>query len=872
MSAQVINCIGDYKNSTDSLARCLELYKEVPFELSPFQKYAVEGIVNEDNVLVIAHTGSGKTLPAEILINHIVQNKHKKIIYTSPIKALSNQKYRDLKEKFPNISFGLITGDTKYFPDADCLIMTTEILRNTLVKMQMIKHDVLDANKVELDFELDIENDLSAVIFDEVHYINNKERGSVWGETIMMLPQTCQLLMLSASLDLPGKFTQSIQFSEWVSKKGKNVWICSTEERVVPLTHYSFMIMKDSDERKFTNKAILQDVKKSLGKPLLLKKQGGKFQESNFHQICRVKRAFEKYNINVSTQFVINKTVEMIKNKEELPALFFVFSRKMCEEYACKMSIPLFEKGNKNPSVIEKMCEKIIMSKISNWREYLQLPEYKKLVSVLKKGVAYHHSSVPQVLREMVEILFEMGDFIKLVFVTETFAVGINMPVKTVIFPKLNKYDGENFRALLPHEYTQMAGRAGRRNLDERGTVYHLNNLIGNRNEIRAADYSDIMSSRPPRMTSKFSIEPRLILELISQCPSATGPTEEIIENIREFINKSRLKDEIDSEIIELQEKLTPINSKAELEKTKLREDCGNKIDTLKFEDYRDMYFTLKDDGHGDYDAGRNTNVLHTAFLQKSVVEKMKKMEKDTPELLLCHEYLNALFEKETIEKIINMKRQYIDTMIRINLKYLKEENFLCHKMKDETEYIELMPKGVIASLINETNSLPIAEILEDKRLNRFSSKEIAGILSCFANAQLPEYYTIHSLSYTQLNEKMKKFIGEIQENIVNCENQLNRLNIEVKNNEDLQYNLCDMVMEWYDLNNEKDCLITLKQGSEYEITLGIWCKAIMKICNLARELEKVCNHQGNLELLSKLKQIPDMLLKSVVNNQSLYV
>ena len=114
--------------------------------------------------------------------------------------------------------------------------------------------------------------------------------------------------------------------------------------------------------------------------------------------------------------------------------------------------------------------------------------------------------------------------------------------------------------------------------------------------------------------------------------------------------------------------------------------------------------------------------------------------------------------------------------------------------------------------------------------------------------------------------------MNKIQENIFNCENQLNRLNIEVKNNEDLQYNLCDMVMEWYDLNNEKDCLITLKQGSEYEITLGIWCKAIMKICNLARELEKVCNHQGNLELLSKLKQIPDMLLKSVVNNQSLYV
>lgn len=889
-SPKVINCVGDYKNTTGTEEECKKNYADIPFELSPFQKYSVEGMVNGDNVLVIAHTGSGKTLPAKILLKYITQNKGKKMVYTSPIKALSNQKFRDLQKEFPEISFGLITGDTKFNPDADCLIMTTEILRNTLVKMQMIEHGVLDATKTDLDFELDIQNDLGAVVFDEVHYINNNERGTVWAETIMMLPTQCQLLMLSASLDAPGSFKQSMEFAKWVTKKGKNVWICSTEERVVPLTHFSYMVMKDSDERKITNKAHLHEMKNLLGKPMLLKKQGGKFQESNYQKISRTQKFLEKYRVKVSPHYVINNTVEMIKNNKELPALFFVFSRKMCEEYARKITIPLFDEGSKNPSIIEKMCEKIIMSKIGNWREYLQLPEYRNLVSVLKKGIAYHHSSVPQVLREMVEILFEKGDFIKVVFVTETFAVGINMPVKTVVFPKLNKFDGNKFRQLLPHEYTQMAGRAGRRNLDVRGTIYHLSNLIDEREKILAVDYAKIMSSMPPRMTSKFSIEPRLVLELIAHMSEESEESEEtnksnksnvkseddklahfnkhlkenVIEKITQFVNKSRLKDEIDAEIKELESLIIPLRERINFEKNKILEDCG-KIDAIAFEDYRNLYHSVN--YNGDTLEGNMS-----AFFHKNNLAKKKKMEKIHPEFLLCHDYLNALYEKEKIEKDINNKKNYINMVIQINLIYLIDNEFVTQEEKDAKTYISLLPKGIVSTLLHEINSLPLADLFIQKRFNVFSSKEIAVILSCFADAKIPEYYTIFSVKNTNLSKKMKKIINDMEHNIVLCENDLNGRNIEVKNRCDIQYNLCDLVNEWYDLSNVKDCLILLKTASEYEITLGIWCKAIMKICNMARELEKICAYQGNLELMSKLKKIPDMLLKSVVNNQSLYV
>ena len=210
-----------------------------PFELSFFQKSAITAIQKGESVLVTAHTGSGKTLPAEYGIEYWV-SKGKKVVYTSPIKALSNQKFHEFTNKFPDISFGLLTGDIKYNPEADVLIMTTEILRNTLFQKTIIATG--DEPTSALQFDMDLQTELSCVIFDEVHYINDLSRGKVWEETIMMLPNHVQLIMLSATIDNPSRF------ASWVENQNptKEVWLCSTSTRVVPLKHYMYITVHDS--------------------------------------------------------------------------------------------------------------------------------------------------------------------------------------------------------------------------------------------------------------------------------------------------------------------------------------------------------------------------------------------------------------------------------------------------------------------------------------------------------------------------------------------------------------------------------------------------------------------------------------------------
>ena len=225
-----------------------EYFSEYPFQLSTFQKWAISGIIEEKNILITAHTGSGKTLPAEFAIKYFTK-QGKKVIYTTPIKALSNEKFNDLQKKFPDISFGILTGDIKYNPDADVLIMTTEILYNTLFQKIILENDEEKNYNVELNFDIDIQRELSMVVLDEIHYINDCDRGRIWEETIMTLPNHVQILGLSATIDKPDKFCN------WMEKvTQRETWFCPNKKRVVPLTHYSFITYPESNYNKFSYK------------------------------------------------------------------------------------------------------------------------------------------------------------------------------------------------------------------------------------------------------------------------------------------------------------------------------------------------------------------------------------------------------------------------------------------------------------------------------------------------------------------------------------------------------------------------------------------------------------------------------------------
>ena len=491
-------CNDHYPNNTPYS----KIFDSYPFSLYDFQKFAIEGIEKNKHILITAHTGSGKTLPAEYAIKKFCRNG-KKVIYTAPIKSLSNQKFHEFTQKYPDINFGILTGDIKFNPEADCLIMTTEILRNTLFQKQMLEKETLTPGQLSLQFDIDIKNDLAAVVFDEVHYINDRDRGKVWEESIMMLPDHCLMIMLSATIDRANKFAAWIE-----SQKECEVWWIPTTQRIVPLTHYLYMTVPDSLSEKYAVK--MPKLHDMLHNPIQIKAQNKHFQDLQYHTFSKVNDYFVKNRIRVHHSFVLNKIVKNLEHKKLLPAICFVLSRKKCEEYAKQITHSLND--GKTMNIIQKECSKILINKLSNHKEYIALPEYDEMVKLLMKGIAFHHSGVMPILREMVEILFEKG-YVKLLFATETFAVGVNMPTKTVLFTGLKKFDGNGFRYLLPHEYTQMAGRAGRLGLDTKGVVIHLNNLFSLPS---LQEYRTMLCGTPQRLESKFSIHFNLILRLLS--------------------------------------------------------------------------------------------------------------------------------------------------------------------------------------------------------------------------------------------------------------------------------------------------------------------------------------------------------------------
>ena len=497
-----------------------------------------------------------------IYLNEILKNKHKdnseiftvnisnnKIVIIVKLKNSKSSndfenvgaKFYEFTKQFPHISFGLLTGDIKTNPEADVLIMTTEILRNTLFQKKLVEEQ---KTNIPLNFDMDIDNDLGCVVFDEIHYINDPDRGKVWEQSIMLLPKSCLYIGLSATINSPENLCL---WSE--SKTGanrNNIFLCETHHRNVPLEHASFLSLPDSHIRSLISNSKHSDFADLLNKPIILQQQNKPFSELNYIKIKKLLKYIYDNKIRVNQTFIFNKMVEYLNQNNLLPALTFIFSRKQCYIWANQIQRSLFDENSTIPSIIEKKATQILISKLPNWKEYTQLPEFVNIVKLLQKGIAVHHSGVTPVFREMIELLYNEG-YIKLLIATETFAVGINMAIKSVIFTSLQKFDGRGFRFLHSHEYGQAAGRAGRRGKDTKGYIFHLNNLFDNKNNSPTPnEYRQILSSTPQSLRSKFSIDFNLIISLLSY-----GSNE-----FSNFVNKSMLTNEINNEKMYNQKKM----------------------------------------------------------------------------------------------------------------------------------------------------------------------------------------------------------------------------------------------------------------------------------------------------------------------------
>lgn len=456
--------------------RVPDMAHEWKFELDTFQKQAVLCLENNESVFVAAHTSAGKTVVAEYAI--ALASKHMtRTVYTSPIKALSNQKFREFKDTFEDV--GLLTGDVQIRPEASCLIMTTEILRSML-------YNGSDAIR-----------DVEWVIFDEVHYINDAERGVVWEEVLIMLPAQVKIILLSATVP------NTLEFADWIGRtKKKKIYVISTPKRPVPLQHFLytgnsnktsnelFMIV-DADGKFLTRgyEAAVAAKKAREGK-------GKDAYGSKTHQTTNIK---EERNIWLSL-------VEMLRKKEKLPVVAFTFSRKRVDDNADQLSnLDLTTSTEK--SLIHVFIQKAIARLKGPDR---QLPQVSRIQDLLKRGLGVHHSGVLPIIKEMVEMLFGRG-LVKILFATETFAMGVNMPARTVVFDTTRKHDGTSFRDLLPGEYIQMAGRAGRRGLDPTGTVI----ILCKGNVPLMADLHKMMLGKPTQLISRFRLTYSMILNLL---------------------------------------------------------------------------------------------------------------------------------------------------------------------------------------------------------------------------------------------------------------------------------------------------------------------------------------------------------------------
>ena len=435
-----------------------------PFTLDPFQQTAVISIDRGESVLVSAHTSAGKTVVAEYAIAKSLRDKQR-VIYTSPIKALSNQKYRELQGEFGDV--GLMTGDVTINPDASCLVMTTEILRSMLYRGSEVMREV------------------AWVVFDEIHYMRDPVRGVVWEETIILLPDSVRFVFLSATIP------NAMQFAEWICKIHKQpCHVVYTDYRPTPLQHYLFPAGGEGihlavDEQGSFREDNFQKAIASLGDAAPKKK--GK-------PVGRTKGPSDLYKI-----------LRMIMVKNYHPVIVFSFSKRECEGNALQLS-----KLDLNIDSEKEAVQQVFDSAVASLSdEDRQLPQIQHILPLLKRGIGIHHSGLLPVLKEVIEILFQEG-LLKVLFATETFSIGLNMPAKTVVFTAVRKFDGYTMRWLGGGEYIQMSGRAGRRGLDDRGIV-----ILMVDEKMEPAVAKGMLKGQADYLHSAFHLTYTMILNLI---------------------------------------------------------------------------------------------------------------------------------------------------------------------------------------------------------------------------------------------------------------------------------------------------------------------------------------------------------------------
>ena len=665
---------------------------EFPFELDEFQKEACEIIDNGGSVVVCAPTGAGKTVIAQHAIHNAIE-KGVRIFYTTPLKALSNQKFYDFGEKYGYDKVGLLTGDTSINRGAQIVIMTTEVFRNMLYGTNF--GAVADNLK-----------DVQYVVLDEVHYMNDEQRGTVWEESIIYCPTNIQIIALSATV------ANGQELTDWINTVHSKTTLINTDFRPVPLRFYYF---DSSQPFKFL--------------PLLTPE--GKLNKKIKPEKPQWAKGKDKRKKSYVKQIVSN-----LADADMLPAIYFTFSRKKCDEQMEKCSgLSLNTKAEQ-----EKIKEFIDEFIADNPHLYGN-----KHIQYLIQGVASHHAGLLPAWKNLVEKLFQQG-LIKVVFATETLAAGINMPARSTVISSTSKRTDAGHRMLSANEFLQMSGRAGRRGMDEIGYVVIVGTSFQSPDEVAELVLSD---SNP--LESKFAPRYTMVLNLLQRF-TPDEAKELILKSFGYYSSDFRLK---------------PILHQIEEYEREIQERefiCPHKLNDETLAQYDRLRFIYVQNRQTYKKILRQEKSKHRP-LSAEVIEFGEKNKADLRQMQsfpcdICKHYKKHSKNIEVIKRIENKKSHLLKEIEKQKDIYWNQ--FLAHKsVLEEYGYIKdnyPTDKGKTTAQIRSENELYLAEIIFSGILENLTPSQLAGVICAITTEELRI-----EIPYIPFSEPVRKTLNLIR-------------------------------------------------------------------------------------------------------------
>lgn len=665
---------------------------EFPFELDDFQKEACEIIDNGESVVVCAPTGAGKTVIAQHAINNALKQGCR-IFYTTPLKALSNQKFYDFCEQYGADKVGLLTGDTSINRGAQIVIMTTEVFRNILYGT---------------NFGAVAENlkDVRYVVLDEVHYMNDEQRGTVWEESIIYCPTNIQIIALSATV------ANCDELTNWINTVHSKTKLVNTDFRPVPLRFFYF----DSSQPY---------------KLLPLLTPDGKLNNKIKPEKPQWARGKDKRKKTYVKQIIQN-----LADNDMLPAIYFTFSRKKCDEQMEKCS-GLGLNTRKEQEEIKAFIEEFIAENPHLYGN--------KHIEYLIQGVASHHAGLLPAWKNLVEKLFQKG-LIKVVFATETLAAGINMPARSTVISSTSKRTDSGHRMLTANEFLQMSGRAGRRGMDEVGYVTVVGTPFQTPEEVAELVLSD---SNP--LESKFSPSYSMVLNLLQRF-NLEESKELILKSFGYYSSDYRLK----PILFQLEQYDKEIEERSFICPNKLSDDKMLEYDKLRFL-YVQNRQTYKKIVKQEKTKHRplSPEVLEFGKRNKEELHKLQTFACDT-----CKLYKKHSKNLEVLKRIDSKKKKLLKEIEK--QKDIYWNKFIAHRaVLKEYGYIQNdypTEKGKTTSQIRSENELYLAEIIFSGVLENLTPSQLAGVICALTTEELRI-----EIPYIPFSEPVRKTLNQIR-------------------------------------------------------------------------------------------------------------